>query len=383
MSLQIAGYPESPTAWSTQELGSALITLSTRLASLECQWMELLAEYDRREGWRVEGQLSAVDWLVWKCGLTRRGARDRLRVAHALRRRPIIAAAFATGSISYSKVREITRITDADDATDEFLLRLAERGTAADLGRAYHHWKDLQDQERGIERYLRRWDRRRFGFHRTLDGMGVIEIVLPAEEAEEVLAHLDVVRPVDSGTAVPLSTDRVDAFLDLLRAGRAHLGTPRDGSGADRYTVHLVAQVDALNDRFAGGALLDGAPLGRETLRRLSCDAGIVRHMMRGTGQPLDVGRRTSVWTAAQRRAVSLRDHGHCRFIGCWRRTCDVHHLVHYEDGGPTAVNNGCLLCPQHHTCVHELGFVITGDPNETLNFYRPDGELLGATSAG
>jgi hypothetical protein len=41
-------------------------------------------------------------------------------------------------------------------------------------------------------------------------------------------------------------------------------------------------------------------------------------------------------------------------------------------------VCNGCLLCPHHHTYVHEGGFKITGEPNGELKFWRPDGELIG-----
>ena len=296
----------------------------------------------------------------------------------------MVAAAFADGVLSYTKTRAICRIAGADEETDRWLLKVATAGSAADLERAAHHWKALREQEQGIDDYLRRWDRRRFGGSRTYDGMGVVEIVLPIEEFEEALSHVQGAadRPVDDGTAVPSSTAqrRVDAFLDLLRAGRAHLGTPSDSSGADRYTVHLVAQVDVLAGKFATGELLDATPIAKETLRRLSCDCGIVRHLLRGRSQPLDIGTRTSVWTAAQRRAISLRDHGRCRFVGCWRRTCDVHHLIHYEDGGPTAVDNGLLLCPQHHTCVHEGGFSATGKPNGTLTFHRPEGSPLGSS---
>jgi hypothetical protein len=165
--------------------------------------------------------------------------------------------------------------------------------------------------------------------------------------------------------------------MDLLRAGRASMGAVSDSSGADRYTVHLVAHVDTVENRFRSGELLDGTSIGIETLRRFACDAGVVRHLVNGRSEPLDIGRRTSVWTAAQRRAVQLRDQGRCRFIGCWRRICEIHHLLHYDDGGPTAVDNGLLLCPRHHTCVHEGGFTITGDPNGTLWFHRPDGVIL------
>ncbi len=120
-----------------------------------------------------------------------------------------------------------------------------------------------------------------------------------------------------------------------------------------------------------------GAPFSTETLRRLACDCGVVRHLVRGRSQPLDVGTRTSVWTTAQRRSISVRDNGRCRFVACERRTCDVHHVVHYEHGGRTAVDNGILLCPRHHTAVHERGFRITGEPNGTLTFHRPDGTIV------
>jgi hypothetical protein len=127
--------------------------------------------------------------------------------------------------------------------------------------------------------------------------------------------------------------------------------------------------------------LLDGSPVADETLRRLACDCGVVRHLLRGGSQPLDVGTRTPVWTVAQRRVITVRDRGHCRFVACEWRTCDVHHVHHFADGGPTAVGNGILICPRHHTAVHEGGFRITGEPNGTLTFHRPDGSVLGTST--
>ena len=38
---------------------------------------------------------------------------------------------------------------------------------------------------------------------------------------------------------------------------------------------------------------------------------------------------------------------------------------------------NGILLCPRHHTAVHEGGFGISGEPNGELTFHRPDGTVL------
>ena len=371
---RVVDWTEVPEAYATAELGPALVDWCRDAAARECRWLGLLAEFDRREAWRADGQLSCVDWLVWRCGLSARTARDKLRVAHELRRRPSVQDAFAAGSLSYSKVRAITRITDAGDETDAWLLKLAEAGTVADLERVAHRWLDLRDQERGIDTYLRRYDRRQMVASSTYDGMMVIEIVQPVEEAQELLSLLDA-QAVDDGSAEPQRSTaqrRTDALMALVRAGR---------TAERRYTVHLVADVDVLNDRFGTRAeTFDGNPIGAQTLRRLSCDCGVVRHLVKGDSQPLDIGTRTSVWTVGQRRSIALRDKGQCRFVGCCRRTCDVHHVVHYDKGGRTAVDNGILLCPRHHTAVHEGGFTISGEPNGTLVFHRPDGSEVSPT---
>src|SRR5438094_3397467 len=150
---------DEPAALDTGELASELIDLNTRLASMEARWLSLLAEFDRREGWREDGQLSCVDWLTFRCGLNRVTAREKLRVAHELERRPAVQAAFSAGQLSYTKVRAITRIAGADDETDQFLLKAAEKGTAADLERVAGHYEQLEEQNRPVDEYLRRWDR--------------------------------------------------------------------------------------------------------------------------------------------------------------------------------------------------------------------------------
>jgi hypothetical protein len=104
-----------------------------------------------------------------------------------------------------------------------------------------------------------------------------------------------------------------------------------------------------------------------------------VRRVVLGPGsEPLDVGRRTSVVPAAMRRAVIVRDH-HCRFPGCDRPQawCDAHHVVHWADGGPTAVHNLLLVCRRHHRMVHAPGgFGLTLEDGSPV-FRRPDGSVL------
>jgi len=369
---------DDPAALPTFELARELIDLSSRLAAMEARWLCLLAEYDRREGWRADGQLSCVDWLVWRCGLKRNTAHEKLRVAHELQRRPAIRTSFTAGGLSYTKVRAITRIKNAGEETDEWLLKLADSGTAADLERVARRYEQLAEQERGVDDYLRRHDRRAVRASRTYDGMMVIEKVLPIEEGEEYLALLEA---VDEFSAENSSTGqrRADAAMALARAGRASLDKP---GHVDRYTVHVVADLDALVEKVGRTELIDGAPVGIETLRRLACDCGIVRHVLKGASEPLDVGTRTSVWTTAQRRAIQVRDGGHCRFPGCHRRTCDCHHLLHHADGGATAVSNGCLLCRATTPACTRVGSPSRARPTTRSRSFAPTAPLWAALSS-
>jgi hypothetical protein len=366
-----------PGALDTAELAGELVDLNARITALTARWMAVLAEFDKREGWRNDGQLSCVDWLVWRCGMSRKTAYERIRVAHELTRRPAVRARFESGALSYAKVRAITRIRGADEETDQRLLDAADLATAADLERLARRFEQLEEQERGVDNYLRRYDRRRITASRTYDGMMVIEKVLPVEEGEEYLAHLDAAGD-SSAEESSTAQRRTDADMALIRAGRASLDKP---GHVDRYTVHVVADMSTLLVGVGRSELLDGSPVSIETLRRISCDCGIVRHVLKGNSEHLDIGTRTPVWTTAQRRAIQVRDHGHCRWPGCWRRTCDCHHVVHHADGGATAVSNGCLLCPQHRTCTHEGGFLVSGNGDGTLTFVRPDGTILGRTT--
>ncbi|MBG0741454.1 HNH endonuclease, partial [Paeniglutamicibacter antarcticus] len=90
------------------------------------------------------------------------------------------------------------------------------------------------------------------------------------------------------------------------------------------------------------------------TLARMVCDASFERAVLGTNGAVLDLGTAVRLATPAQRRAVSVRDGG-CVRPGCNRPAswCDIHHVIWYSRGGPTAVSNMCALCPSCHSLVH------------------------------
>src|SRR3546814_9783987 len=82
----------------------------------------------------------------------------------------------------------------------------------------------------------------------------------------------------------------------------------------------------------------------------LLCDTAMVAVLFDGKGHILDANDAAETWTPRQRRAIAARDR-HCTFPSCTRppRHCDVHHLEHRHEGGPTKTSNGALLCRFHH----------------------------------
>ena len=80
-----------------------------------------------------------------------------------------------------------------------------------------------------------------------------------------------------------------------------------------------------------------------------------------GKGTILDANDAAERWTDKQRRAITARDK-HCVFPSCTRppRYCDIHHLEHQADGGPTRTSNGALLCRHHHRLLHEHGWQLS-----------------------
>jgi hypothetical protein len=114
-----------------EELGNRIAELNAYLNVAQAHFLELLRKFDEKKYWEALGFKSCAQWLNFKCGLGLNAARERLRVAHALETLPKIEAAFSEGSISFSKVRAMTRIATVDN--EDLLLSIALRETRTDL----------------------------------------------------------------------------------------------------------------------------------------------------------------------------------------------------------------------------------------------------------
>ncbi|MGY1829191.1 DUF222 domain-containing protein [Geodermatophilus sp. SYSU D01180] len=147
-----------------------------------------------------------------------------------------------------------------------------------------------------------------------------------------------------------------------------------------RGTRPQVIAPIALEDLATGhgsGQPGSGAVISAAKARRLACDGAIARVVFGPDGAPLGLGREQRLASRHIRRAVELRDGG-CVFAGCDAPTwwADVHHLVHWADGGETSLENSALLCERHHTKVHH-GFRVERQPDGRWRTHRPDGNEI------
>ncbi len=107
-----------------------------------------------------------------------------------------------------------------------------------------------------------------------------------------------------------------------------------------------------------------GLLLAPGVVRRLACDCAVIPTVLGSDGQVVEMGCAVRLFTGAQVRRLWLRDRG-CTFPGCSMpaQWTDAHHLVHWADGGPSDLENAALVCPRHHTVVHQRRLAATLTP--------------------
>ncbi|MBW3578993.1 MAG: HNH endonuclease, partial [Actinobacteria bacterium] len=87
---------------------------------------------------------------------------------------------------------------------------------------------------------------------------------------------------------------------------------------------------------------------------------------------PIHLGRTTRAPSVGQRDCLLVRDKA-CRGCGAPAHICVPHHCVHWTDLGPTDLNNLVLLCDHCHQLVHEGGWNVRWNPDNTVTFTTPD----------
>ncbi|NIP57957.1 MAG: DUF222 domain-containing protein, partial [Gemmatimonadetes bacterium] len=93
-----------------EALEHEILTLEAHLQAAKHRFLVLLAEFDRREGWRLAEHRSCAHWLHHRSGMSLRTAREHVRVARALESLPRISAAIGRGELHYCQARALVRV---------------------------------------------------------------------------------------------------------------------------------------------------------------------------------------------------------------------------------------------------------------------------------
>ncbi|MGH2590447.1 MAG: DUF222 domain-containing protein, partial [Actinomycetota bacterium] len=295
-------------------------------------------------------------------------ARRWIAAAHALEELRRLSDAFSSGELGIDKVVELSRFATPD--TEARLVSWAKGVSCACVRRT----ADLAARQsieatREVDgaRSLSWWyfdEGRCFG----------MQAELPAAQGSVVAKALE--RVADELPVMPgeegiwrVDARRADALVALCSARVS------DDADPDRATVVVHAPLEALvssEDRAC--ELEGGGVLHPETARRLLCNARVQAVVEDEAGDVVRLGRTSRVVPAWMIRQLRYRDR-ECRFPACGaRRFTQAHHIVWWERGGRTDLDNLVLVCSFHHKLVHELGWTLTRDADGTVAWSRPDG---------
>jgi hypothetical protein len=346
--------------------------------------------FDAQGMGEVDGCPSTASWLRGRCRLLGADASARVRTARALRELPMIAAALEAGEISLDHARAVALLAHETDIADTRRVQrqILDVARLTDPGRFTSELKSIRDSIRRDhgddpgEDETAAFARREIVVSPVLDGFNV-RGWLPDEAGVLVKTVLDALSTPVSEDLRTVGQRCADAFTEVFR--RVADGGALPANHGVRPHLFVVAELDALLDteRAVMAQLGYGAVASAAAARRIACDAVITRVLISPQGQLLDLGRTTRVVTAAQWKALVVRDGG-CVFPGCDRPAtwCQAHHLHEWINGGPTDLDNLALICGFHHRLVHE-GHWSLRVCGQRWQAVRPDGSTITGDPVG
>ena len=276
-----------------------LTTLAGQLNAADYRFLKVLSEFDRKQSYVGIGIASCAHWLSWRCGIGLQAAREKVRVARALRRLSKVSDAMRRGVISYCKVRALTRIATPEN--EDTLLLIAEAGTVSHVERTVQLFRKVERIEeletanqQHVERYLQC----------RIDEQGCVTIKahLPPEQGAAFMKALraatDALHKENASRESPTAPDvpaddhgarQADALALMVESFMAN--GPNALQAGDRHlvTVHIDERV--LRDETQDGRseIDQTAAIPPATVRRLCCDGSLVPIIEDAQGTPLSV----------------------------------------------------------------------------------------------
>lgn len=295
-------------------------------------------------------------WLAWRSGVSPERAGQLVRLAKVRDRYPTLFAAFDRGHVSADQMTELVK---APTWAQDHVLAFAEIGTVERLRRAIRDdaFEHDPDEPRDEREARVPEDRVSFGVR---NGRWRMITDLPIDRGSGDEAGMIESRDRLFAEGDPDAT-WADALVDIAERSMDAVPSPER---RDRYRSwwHL--------DASGAVTTTDGWRMPESLAKLIMCDATIAPVWERD-GVPVSVGRARHTVPDRTRRVVERRDRG-CRVPGCAAtRFVEVHHIVHWADGGTTDTANLLSVCPKHHRMHHHGQLGITGNADD------PDGVVF------
>lgn len=368
------------------ECVSALVELRSVLDATQAVVLHQLAE---SLDWTVDGSSSPTAWLKRNAGLRGVSASRSLKTARFLAKHTTLLGLLSSGDVTPDHIALLAKL-DVGWATERFaadlgvLAAFAVDLTADDFAVVCQQWSLLAEQDEGTDDTTRRHRKRSLHLSQLLDGTWKLDATLEPDTGAALAAlierlvaeqrELDQAATNTDPTLVFDSTAtqrRVDAFNEIIH--RSFAVDLRCTTGP-KTSVNVIIDDDQL---ATGTGFTDlGAFLPTGTVNKLCCGADLRAVLLQPGQVELNLGRTIRLANRTQRRALAARDRG-CRFPGCDRPLgwTVAHHVIPWENNGPTDIANLILLCHHHHHLVHEGGWTLTRDPYDgEYEFISPSG---------
>ncbi len=312
-----------------KDLHWRLRSLAQQRVALEAQEASLLLEAEESQLYRRLGYVSMLEYMERELHYGPHAANERLRVARELLSLPLIAEQFRAGELSFSAVRELSRVAKPEN--EHLFLIKAHGKTARDVERMVAGLKRGDEPDADPDPKL-------------IKKRVVLEVSVPTfARFRRKRTEIDKTRP-----------ERIsdDELLELLLA---------ESTGATDEVASPAVRVAMTTCKSCKQSFVssdgDHVPIDRQTAELLACDCESI-----GDLESDDLTRPTSNIPAAIRRKVMQRDAFACVVPGCRsKRNLAVHHLRHRKDGGKHTTGNCCALCSGHHQQHHFGRLLITG----------------------
>jgi hypothetical protein len=339
------------------------IVLAQRLINRTSTEIALLVgELDERALPVTDHGISTTQWLQQHCTMSSAEASGTLKTARALPEMPTVMGNAVAGKVPWQSVRVLAQARNKhpDEFTnhEEVFGDIATYLSVKDLKRAVSHWEQQVNYDEALLDVQHLEVQRALYHSQTLDGLWATKATFTPEGGHIIAQAINgITNPtnIDAGELRSPAQRRADAMVDICCFYLTH-NTDIVTSAGEKPHITVTVDYEILKGQLGRLPEIDGTPVTPATMRRITCDAGIIPMLLGSQGEPLDVGRKTRTIPSALRRALEHRDRG-CTWDGCdaplsW---CDAHHIIHWADGGETSLNNCKLLCRRHHTTTHNV----------------------------